>query len=153
MVSHDGDGWIECQCGNRHWGKNGAAGLLLVRNQKVLLQHRAPWVHNGDSWGIPGGARDSHENVLEAALREAAEEIGLDPIHVTPVETFEDDHGNWRYDTVIAKADESLVAHEMNDESLQVSWVNFGEVVDLDLHPSFAATWPFLLQRLRELFI
>jgi len=29
MASRDGDGWIECTCGSKHWGKFGAAGLLL----------------------------------------------------------------------------------------------------------------------------
>ena len=29
---------------------------------QVLMQHRAPWTANGDTWGLPGGARDSHES-------------------------------------------------------------------------------------------
>ncbi len=48
-----------------------------MRDNKILMQHRAPWVHNGDTWGIPGGARDSHESAVEAAIREAHEEIGI----------------------------------------------------------------------------
>ena len=71
MVARDGDGWIDCTCSGKHWGLYGAAGLLLLRDSQVLLQHRAPWVHNGDTWGIPGGARDSHESFIDAALREA----------------------------------------------------------------------------------
>ena len=43
----------------------------------VLLQHRAPWSHQGGTWGLPGGARDSHETPEEAAKREAHEEAGL----------------------------------------------------------------------------
>ena len=42
-------------------------------------------MHNGDTWGIPGGARDSHESALEAALRESNEEIGIDGKYVTAV--------------------------------------------------------------------
>jgi 8-oxo-dGTP diphosphatase len=71
MAHRDGDGWIQCDCAGKHWGLFGAAGLILIRDQSILMQHRAPWVHNGDTWGIPGGARDSHETPLEAALREA----------------------------------------------------------------------------------
>ena len=78
MAHTDGDGWIQCTCGNKHWGLHGAAGLLLVRGGTILLQHRAPWVHNGDTWGIPGGARDSHESILDGAKREAREELGID---------------------------------------------------------------------------
>ena len=137
MSARDGDGWIQCACGNKHWGLNGAAGILLVRRTQILLQHRAPWVHNGDTWGIPGGARDSHESVLEAAIREAKEETGIDPVHLTPIQTFSDDHGSWRYDTVIAYASDELVARELNDESHEVRWVEIDEVDELTLHPSF----------------
>ena len=144
MSARDGDGWIQCACGNKHWGLNGAAGILLVRGTQILLQHRAPWVHNGDTWGIPGGARDSHESVLEAAIREAKEETGIDPVHLTPIQTFSDDHGSWRYDTVIAHASDDLVAHELNDESHEVRWVEIDEVEELTLHPSFEKSWPTL---------
>ena len=144
MSARDGDGWIQCACGNKHWGLNGAAGILLIRGTQILLQHRAPWVHNGDTWGIPGGARDSHESVLEAAIREAKEETGIDPVHLTPIQTFSDDHGSWRYDTVIAYASDDLVAHELNDESHEVRWVEIDEVDELTLHPSFEKSWPTL---------
>ena len=144
MSARDGDGWIQCACGNKHWGLNGAAGILLIRGTQILLQHRAPWVHNGDTWGIPGGARDSHESVLEAAIREAKEETGIDPVHLTPIQTFSDDHGSWRYDTVIAYASDELVARELNDESHEVRWVEIDKVDDLTLHPSFEKSWTTL---------
>ena len=151
MAYRDGDGWINCDCGGKHWGLHGAAGLLLVRDKTILMQHRAPWVHNGDSWGIPGGARDSHETVIQAALREAVEEVGISNDHLTTGEIFIDDHGPWSYQTVIAKAHPELVAHEANDESKEVAWVAFDEVVNKNLHPSFANTWPQLLSMLKKL--
>jgi 8-oxo-dGTP diphosphatase len=98
-------------------------------------------VHNGDTWGIPGGARDSHETILEGALREAVEEIGIDPGLVEPLETFVDDHGNWSYTTIIARASDALVARELNDESHEVKWVEVNDVTRLPLHPSFENTW------------
>lgn len=142
MAHRDGDGWVQCQCGNKHWGLHGAAGLLLLRGHTLLLQHRAPWVHNGDTWGIPGGARDSHESVIQAALREAVEETGIDPDLVTIYRTVHDDHGDWRYDTVIASASPNLIPHEMNDESQELRWVEWNDVDSMKLHPSFAKTWP-----------
>jgi len=151
MAYRDGDGWIQCDCGGKHWGLNGAAGLLLVRDKTILMQHRAPWVHNGDSWGIPGGARDSHETVIQAALREAVEEVGISSDHLTTGEIFIDDHGPWSYQTVIAKAHPELVAHEANDESKEVAWVAFDEVINMNLHPSFANTWPQMLAKLQKL--
>ena len=151
MVARDGDGWIECDCGSKHWGIHGAAGLALIRNGSIFLQHRAPWVHNGDTWGLPGGARDSHETVIECAIREAIEETGINPIHIQPLHTFLDDHGCWSYSTVIARADSDLEGHELNDEAHEVRWVKFNDVTRLPLHQSFAKTWPDLLTQINEL--
>ena len=153
MTARDGDGWIQCSCGNKHWGLHGAAGLLLVRERQVLLQHRAPWVHNGDTWGIPGGARDSHESAVEAAIREAVEEIGINPAFLTPIGDFIDDHSTWSYHTVVAQADAELVAIELNEESASVEWVAIDDLTSKNLHPSFAATLPKLLALLGELGI
>ena len=44
----------------------------------VLLQLRAAWTHGGGTWAIPGGALDSHEEPIAAAVREAWEEVGID---------------------------------------------------------------------------
>jgi 8-oxo-dGTP diphosphatase len=115
------------------------------------MQHRAPWVHNGDTWGIPGGARDSHESAVEAAIREAHEEIGIFGKDLTAGEIFIDDHGVWSYHTVIAQAHPELVAYELNDESKEVAWIPIAEVINKNLHPSFANTWPQLLTKLQRL--
>ena len=144
MSAREGDGWIQCACGNKHWGLNGAAGILIVRGSEILLQHRAPWVHNGDTWGIPGGARDSHESTIEGAFREAVEETGIDTALLTVLHTYTDDHGDWKYETVIAKGSNEIVAHEVNDESHEVRWVEIDEVDELTLHPSFEKSWPTL---------
>ncbi|MSO64025.1 MAG: NUDIX hydrolase [Candidatus Planktophila sp.] len=151
MVARDGDGWVQCDCGAKHWGLHGAAGVLLVRGDQILLQHRAPWVHNGDTWGIPGGARDSHESTIECAFREAVEETGIQTHLLTPLHTFTDNHGGWRYDTVIAQASDAVIAHEVNDESHEVRWVDIKKVVELPLHPSFARSWPTLQKLLDDL--
>jgi 8-oxo-dGTP diphosphatase len=151
MSARDGDGWVECACGNKHWGLNGAAGILIVRDHEILLQHRAPWVHNGDTWGIPGGARDSHESTIEAAFREAVEETGIDTDLLAPLHTFTDNHGDWKYETVIAQAADGLIAHEVNDESQEVRWVEISKVDQLNLHPSFKNSWPELMKLLNNL--
>jgi 8-oxo-dGTP diphosphatase len=109
-------------------------------------------VHNGDTWGIPGGARDSHESTVEGAYREAVEETGIDVKLLTPVHTFCDDHGNWKYETVLAHATDDLVAHEVNDESHELRWVEIDQVELLILHPSFRNSWPEL-KRLLNSFI
>lgn len=112
----------------------------------MLLQHRAAWSHQGGTWGLPGGARDSHETVEQAAVREAHEEAGLhtDQLTVrTTVVTAE--VSGWTYTTVIADAEE-LLDTVPNRESAELRWVSEDEVTDLPLHPGFAASW----DRLRE---
>ena len=145
----DGNGWVRCGQGHRHWGRHGAAGLLVryvdeTDTSHVLLQHRAAWSHHGDTWGIPGGARDSHETFEEAALREAAEECALDPALIVVRHSWHDDHEGWIYVTVQA---EVATMHELRPigfESADIRWVAEAEVERLPLHPGFAASWPHL---------
>src|SRR5271165_6264055 len=116
--------------GARFWGRHGAAGLLVrapLPNgaPAVLLQHRAPWSHQGGTWGLPGGARDSHETAERAALREAHEETGVradqidlrgSVVTAAPVGT------DWTYTTVIADAAELLPVVACV-ESAELCWV------------------------------
>jgi len=110
----------------------------------VLLQHRAAWTHEGDTWAVPGGARDSHETPLTAALREAAEDAALDPAEVAPFGQWRDDHGGWSYTTIVARASRALQLTPANAESTAIRWWSLDEVDDLRLHHGFAASWPAL---------
>jgi 8-oxo-dGTP diphosphatase len=144
--SGSGDGWTRCAAGHRHWGLFGAAGLLVLDRDRVILQHRAPWTHNGDTWAIPGGARDRDETAVQAALREAAEEAGITADDVLPVALYCDDHGGWSYTTVLAAARREIVPRSANAESVSVRWVPTAAVADLALHAGFAASWPYLME-------
>ncbi len=139
-----GDGWATCAAGHRHWGRYGAAGLLLVDGGRVILQHRAPWTHEGDTWGIPGGARESHEDPLAAALREAHEEARLSAEDVDPIGLYVDDHDGWSYTTVVARPIRRLRPYAANAESVTVRWHPVVDVATLPLHRGFAAAWVHL---------
>jgi 8-oxo-dGTP diphosphatase len=150
-VRGDGDGWVVSDSGAAYWGIHGAAGLLLRApdpdgSAHVLLQHRAPWSHQGGTWGLPGGARDSHETVEEAAVREANEEAGLTAdllvVRATVITAEVSGAGgtHWSYTTVIADAHD-LLATVPNRESAELRWVAEDDVAELPLHPGFAASW------------
>jgi 8-oxo-dGTP diphosphatase len=150
-VRGDGDGWVVSDSGAAYWGRHGAAGLLLRApspdgSVAVLLQHRAPWSHQGGTWGLPGGARDSHETAKQAAEREAHEEAGLPPDRfsvrkiVITKEIWGPNGIHWSYTTVIADAPE-LLETVPNRESAELRWVAEEEVATLPLHPGFAASW------------
>ncbi len=145
MATGDGNGWVDCRLGHRHWGLFGAAGLLLVRTPaepEVLMQLRAPWTHEGGRWGLPGGARDSHETLAEAAVREAGEEAGVKADQVQVVSTaVGSDHGNWSYTYVIAMASPQLRVGPPNAESDALAWVGLDDVSDLPLHSGLANSW------------
>ncbi|OBF53130.1 DNA mismatch repair protein MutT [Mycobacterium sp. 852002-53434_SCH5985345] len=147
----DGDGWVVSHSGAHYWGRFGAAGLLLRAPRPdgtpaVLLQHRAVWSHQGGTWGLPGGARDSHETPEETAVREAHEEAGLHGELLTVRSTVVTAEvgglggARWTYTTVVADATELL--HTVpNGESAEMRWVAEDEVAELPLHPGFAASW------------
>ena len=148
MAVGDGNGWVHCRCGHRHWGRFGAAGLLLLRRAavpEVLLQLRAAWTHEGGSWGLLGGARDSHEDVAEAALREAAEEAGVEPASVEVLGSrVGADHGTWSYTYVFGLATTDIHPRLVTTESDELRWVPVPDVPALPLHSGFGASWPAL---------
>jgi 8-oxo-dGTP diphosphatase len=138
-------------CGDhRHWGLHGAAGLFLVRRdvdadgvarvRDVVLQHRAAWSHEGGTWGIPGGAVRPDETARSGALREAAEEAGIEPAAVHVLGEHLLDHGPWSYTTVVAELapGTELVPAATDAESIEVRWATPEELAGLPLHPAFA---------------
>lgn len=149
MGAGSGDGWTTCGAGHRHWGRFGAAGLLVATPTAVLLQLRSVRTHHGGTWSVPGGARDRGETAVAAAIREAGEETGVPAgaVAVWAGHVDVDDHGGWSYTTVIARPRAELSFH-CNDETAAVRWVAWDEVADLPLHPGFAGSWPRLHHRL-----
>jgi len=149
MMTSSGDAWVYGPDGARFWGRYGAAGLLVHhRELGVLLQHRALWSHQGDTWGVPGGARHENESALDAAIREAGEEAGV-PAHLLQVDfSSVVDLGFWSYTTVVVRALEPFEPVISDTESIALRWVPPADVELLPLHPGFAASWPALRDRL-----
>lgn len=160
---NDGNGWAAGPGGTRCWGRFGAAGLLLCTpGGRVLMQYRAEWTSCPLTWGVPGGARDSHETAAEAALREAEEETGVsaDQVRVLDAEVTAGPYpadperpdlaGGWTYTTVYALADEEPPTTP-NAESLELRWVPLDRVDELPLLPAFADSWPGVRRRIGEL--
>ncbi|SDH82467.1 ADP-ribose pyrophosphatase YjhB, NUDIX family [Actinokineospora alba] len=144
MARGDGDWVVRCERGHVHWGRFGAAGLLPVHDGHVLLQHRSRWTHGGGTWALFGGARDSHESAVEAALRETGEECTLDTSLVTPFGVIGVDHGNWSYETVIGSIDSMPTVERASRETRAAAWIPVDEVDRLNLYPPFAKAWTTL---------
>lgn len=159
-VHQPGDGWVDCLCGRRHWGTNGAAGVLLARRDPhtgmptaIVMQHRAVWSAEGGTWGIPGGAIADGENAIEGALRESFEEANITPQDIEVVGAYTEDHGNWSYTTVFAfeKPEHEVHPHANDDESMEIEWVPIEEVPNHKLLTAMRTDWPKFVERLNEL--
>ncbi|WP_420156858.1 NUDIX domain-containing protein [Nocardiopsis sp. CNT-189] len=150
MSRGDGDGWVTLPDGSERWGLYGAAGVLLHapgidgETPHVLLQHRASWTHQGDTWGMPGGALDSGESSVAGALREFGEEVDgeLGPIDVSAVHRAA--RGSWHYDTVLTRSRAIRPFTGKNAESREIRWVPVDRVTELPLLPAFGEIWPLL---------
>ncbi|MEP9365663.1 NUDIX hydrolase [Nocardioides sp. CN2-186] len=141
--------WARCDLGHVHWGPRGAAGLLVAEGGRLLLQLRATWAHQGGTWSVPGGARERGETGVEAALREAGEELGLAPDAVDVRGSSMADCGGWTYETVLAVPYGVL---ELRDraESDGHEWFASADVSALPLHPAFRKAWDAAESPLRE---
>ena len=142
--------WFRCALGHLHWGPLGSAGLLLVDRGRVLLQLRAVWAHQGGTWAIPGGARERGESAVEAALREAGEEMAVRERDVDVRSAYVADcGGGWTYETVLAVST-GPVALVLNAESDDHRWATPEEVDALALHPAVRDAWEAPDGELRE---
>lgn len=159
-VHQPGDGWVDCPCGHRHWGRNGASGVLLARRNattgevtQVLLQHRALWSAEGGTWSAPGGATADGESPLEGALRESFEEANIRPEDIDVVGAYRESHGAWSYTTVLAfeKPGHTVIPRANDDESLETCWVSVPAVDSLTLLSAMRRDWDDLIARLRKI--
>ena len=159
-VHQPGDGWVDCACGRKHWGTNGASGVLLARRSEttgevthVVMQHRAVWSAEGGTWGIPGGATADGESPIEGALRESYEEANITPEDIDVVGSYCEDHGPWSYTTVFAfeKPGHRVEPKANDDESMEIEWVPVDDVPNRKLLTAMRTDWPNFAARLRAL--
>jgi 8-oxo-dGTP pyrophosphatase MutT (NUDIX family) len=150
MGLRDGDRFTRCEQGHVHWGKYGAAGLLVYHDGHVLLQRRAWWTPGGGTWGLFGGAKHSDEDPATAALRETAEESTLPPSAVKVHGLITEDHGNWAYHTVLGTVPAMIDVYPGSNETLEAAWVPLSTVERMRLFKPFAKTWPRLKDGVRR---
>ena len=84
-----------CQdCGAEHYQhSHPCAGALVVRDGKVLLVRRGVEPFR-DHWDLPGGFLEAGEHPRQGAIREVAEETGLEVELLRDVGTYMDTYGD-----------------------------------------------------------
>jgi 8-oxo-dGTP diphosphatase len=146
LLEDSGDGFVVLADGSRRWGRFGAAGLLLRQRDesgivRYFVARRSKDIHNGGTWGVPGGARHRRETPFAAAFREFREEIGYDIAEFKVVDVFEDDCGTWSYWTwFLEVTDRNEGGEALNWETDEVRWVTAEELAALDLFGAFRET-------------
>jgi 8-oxo-dGTP pyrophosphatase MutT (NUDIX family)/phosphohistidine phosphatase SixA len=110
-----------------------AAGAVVTRKGgDVLLVHRPRY----NDWSFPKGKLDPDEHVTTAAVREVAEETGLD-IRLGPaLATQRYDTGRGRMKSVNywvgrVQGDDDVSCYRINDEIDEVAWVPWAKAADL----------------------
>lgn len=56
-----------------------AVGVVLDKDQRILIARRPEHTHQGCLWEFPGGKVESTETVQSALCRELKEELGIEP--------------------------------------------------------------------------
>lgn len=109
-----------------------AAGAVVTRKGgDVLLVHRPRY----DDWSFPKGKLDLDEHVTTAAVREVAEETGLDIRLGAALSTQRYDTGRGRMKTVDywvgrVQGNDDVSGYRVNDEIDAVAWVPWAEAVE-----------------------
>ena len=104
-----------------------AAGAVVTRKGgEVLLVHRPKY----DDWSFPKGKLDRGEHVVTAAVREVAEETGLD-VRLGPAlsrQRYRMSNGRWKavdYWTARVAGSDDVSRYRPNDEIDAVEWVDW----------------------------
>ena len=115
-------------------------GIVIWRGDKVLLIQRGNAPRKGE-WGLPGGVQLIGETILQAAVREAREETGLDIVPlgiVTVIDAITRDRQNrieFHYTIVEVAAESREGEATARDDALDLRWSSLEEVEKLCAWP------------------
>jgi ADP-ribose pyrophosphatase YjhB (NUDIX family) len=108
---------------------------------RLLMIHKV----DNDLWALPGGGMDLGESIADAAVREVAEETGVN-VEITGLVGIYTDPGHvMQYDDGDVRQEFSVCFHarvisgearEDGSETKAVRWVEPSAVADLNVHPS-----------------
>lgn len=141
---------IECRSGVSRHNLVGAACLLLIRDDKILMLRRANTGYADGSWAPPNGHLEFNESVKDAMIREAREEVGieirhedLDVVHVMSRRSFWDNCDNSE------RVDFFLTASHYQGEPTNVESHKHDKLAWLKVNDLPSSTVPYICQAIR----
>ena len=112
----------------------GSAWMVDRSGTRVLLTHHKRM----NKWVQLGGHTDGHHDVLDAALREAREESGIEgikplsgdifDIDVHPIPARKDEPAHYHYDVRFTVTVTGSEEYTVSDESHDLAWVDVGRL-------------------------
>ena len=124
-----------------------AVGIVLNKNEQVLIARRQAHQHQGDLWEFPGGKREADETRLEALQRELQEEVGIEVEHAEPFMQIVHD-----YPELQVELDVWLVSEFSGDasgkEGQPLQWCALTDLKEKD----FPAANVEIIERLQSLY-
>jgi 8-oxo-dGTP pyrophosphatase MutT (NUDIX family) len=114
--------------------KGQRAGVIILRNDEILLVSQYRLLIDDMSWELPGGGRAPDESYEQAAIRECKEEAGITCHALTSVIEYQQG-----IDTTLAPAqifectDFTELAEFDNEETDERKWFPLSEALDMAL--------------------
>lgn len=118
-------------------------GVVIWREDRLLLVKRKHAPRKGE-WGLPGGTQLLGETIMQAAVREAREETGLDILPlgiITTIDAISRDKASkieFHYTIVEVAAESREGDPEPGDDALEVRWATIEEAEKLCKWPEVA---------------
>lgn len=137
---------------NRDYPDQPIIGILALvrRGDRFLLVRRAKPPNQG-RWGFPGGVQELGETVVEAALRELAEETGVQgasPRILTALDAIERDEAgriHYHYTLIVVQFDWASGEGEAADDAEALGWFR---LEDIETLPALPTVGTLILQAL-----
>jgi 8-oxo-dGTP pyrophosphatase MutT (NUDIX family) len=109
-----------------------AAGIAYMAHGEVLLLRRSDEGDAGGCWAFPGGKVEEGESLIEAAVRESIEEIGLHPQgKLTPFSNETNETVDY---TTFIQALPDQFFPKLNEEHTEANWFDKNNLPE-PLHP------------------
>ena len=108
-----------------------AVGVILNKDNQVLLAKRLAHLHQGGKWEFPGGKVESDETCSQALIRELREEVNLNVIDTSPLMTISHDYPDKEVFLDIHTVS-SFTGIAKGLEGQQVLWVDLDNLNEYD---------------------